>query len=59
MASPIYDLIDDEFGVGNIVTKEKLFLLKVSSILGQEIQSKDPLTDQDSAKISAPPNLQL
>lgn len=37
MASDSYDLIDDEFWGGNVITKEKLLLWETTSILGHEV----------------------
>lgn len=45
MACHVYDLTDDELWVGNIISKQELLLWKILPILGQEVQSKGPLTD--------------
>lgn len=37
MASHIYDSTDDEFWVGNVITKEKLLLRKTTFIVGHEV----------------------
>lgn len=59
MALHNYDLIDDELWVGNIISKQKLFLWKILPTSLGQVQSKGPLTDQYSAKSSIHRNLQL